>query len=753
MISLALFVDKLDAVAPTVSAKRPGIMFRPPEFPAVLIEQASVMPLTAEGPVIFSRGKSCLLPYSDAASTVSVEIYLIDILDEPSKSRGVLLGAGSHTMRLDVTPAMRQIRINLCDVVGNPIAVVHARCRLQQLGSTLLPHLLHEARLAPPHQPPPHAPISSELPSGLEGLEVAPTPTAAAGTIHDSAAVAPPAGPPAPPPAGPPAPPPLTQPPLPQTTAADDPIDATVARARARHQPLHQPPSVSPSHAVHVAPAAPPSFPTPPPAQQLPDAPHREASQPPALFFHHLDGELESLPAPPPQPPPPVAERLPVAADVSSTAASADKSALAARAARAAAAIVSKLGAPAPTAEVLSAPPPAPPLDPPPPPLPAPPPPPPASTPRESCASLSALAALASAAGAGGAGGSVRASGSLRASGGGGSRLAACRSSEGTSVLEALADEIEYVRTSEYATEVIRSGLLTRLEDGEPGREGSWPVRNVRRGVGGAGRGTSGRLAAGGAAAHGRGGARGGGALGARASRAARMPSMILSPASILGMHHAEKTRDQGDLCSRRYAPPHGNSVDSLALAATSTRSSVACDGAVGGAGGAPPPLRVSASLDLVQSPAARWTTPSRHAGDVSSSDGSIPPSVRTSAAPATPPPPGAPPLEGREEIETRRAILGHLQMAFARLDREGKGVAPTDALARALHTLLASQTATQRASKGWAGGMRQLVAILDANIEEARLGGVEASVDHLSTAWDELLALAAEVNTTISAP
>ena len=89
-----------------------------------------------------------------------------------------------------------------------------------------------------------------------------------------------------------------------------------------------------------------------------------------------------------------------------------------------------------------------------------------------------------------------------------------------------------------------------------------------------------------------------------------------------------------------------------------------------------------------------------------------------------------------------RRALIGHLQMAFSRVDPTGSGSAPTEPLVRALRTLLASQTTNnQRINKGWTGLLRQLVRILDIKIGDAGYG----AVDNLATGWEELLSLVAE--------
>ena len=105
-------------------------------------------------------------------------------------------------------------------------------------------------------------------------------------------------------------------------------------------------------------------------------------------------------------------------------------------------------------------------------------------------------------------------------------------------------------------------------------------------------------------------------------------------------------------------------------------------------------------------------------------------------ATPATPP----------ATDSARAALLGQLQTAFQRLDLKGAGAAPTAKLLQALRTLLASQTASLRASQSWAGGLRQICGTLEAQLEEARLSD-QAAVDHLATSWNGLLALSEEVH------
>ena len=121
--------------------------------------------------------------------------------------------------------------------------------------------------------------------------------------------------------------------------------------------------------------------------------------------------------------------------------------------------------------------------------------------------------------------------------------------------------------------------------------------------------------------------------------------------------------------------------------------------------------------------------------GSVRSSSGS--PAARGSSA--SPPP-------AKDAADTRKALRAHLQTSFARLDRSGSGTAPTGRLVAGLRSLLASQTASVRTSRGWARGLTQICERLDGKLDEARLGGVAEAVEHLATGWEELLELADEV-------
>ena len=202
---------------------------------------------------------------------------------------------------------------------------------------------------------------------------------------------------------------------------------------------------------------------------------------------------------------------------------------------------------------------------------------------------------------------------------------------------------------------------------------------------------------------------------------------MILSPASLVGLQRAQTETDQ---CSRRY----GGTVDSGGEVCTAA-AAVAPEGSASSA----TPAQL---LDVVESPQKATQAPprSRAAAPAGAAATEViaPAAARTSGgatiikdAPDSPAP------------TSEEQLVKHLQSAFQRLDKKGSGTAPTDALLRSLRTMLASQTASLRASRGWASGIRQICSNLEANIEEARDGGV---LEGLSSNWEDLLELAERV-------
>ena len=60
---------------------------------------------------------------------------------------------------------------------------------------------------------------------------------------------------------------------------------------------------------------------------------------------------------------------------------------------------------------------------------------------------------------------------------------------------------------------------------------------------------------------------------------------------------------------------------------------------------------------------------------------------------------------------------------------------------------LLASQTKSPRASRGWAAGLSQICTMLDGRLEESQVGGEAGAIEKLAMGWEELLALANEVH------
>ena len=252
---------------------------------------------------------------------------------------------------------------------------------------------------------------------------------------------------------------------------------------------------------------------------------------------------------------------------------------------------------------------------------------------------------------------------------------------------------------------------------------------------------------------------------------------MILSPASLVGLRAAETLPDE---CSRRYADPPGSSsappADGGATgsidgsAGGSVRQSVssvadaAGGGGDGGGGGSEdhgekdldsgaalaaqlnPPTSMRQSYDLVASPARSGVLPAESLRSSAASTWiggqSGASSLRGSSL--RPLSPGSPAPTAQQQL------VSHLQTHFSKLDQNGVGAAPTAALLRGLKTLLASQTASLRASRGWAGGIRQVCSHLEAKLEAARLGGDFDAVERLSTGWDELLELSEVVQAEI---
>ena len=141
MLSLAIFIDRIDSVS--ASGKRPGVLFRPPEHPGVLVEPSTNAPLQ-KGYLNVQRGKSCILVWPESSTSLSLELYLVDVIDAPAEGRGVLLGAAVHSLKID-DKHVRAFHIRLREVIGNSVWTLHCLCRCQRLGEALVPHLMHEA--------------------------------------------------------------------------------------------------------------------------------------------------------------------------------------------------------------------------------------------------------------------------------------------------------------------------------------------------------------------------------------------------------------------------------------------------------------------------------------------------------------------------------------------------------------------------------------------------------------------------------
>ena len=253
---------------------------------------------------------------------------------------------------------------------------------------------------------------------------------------------------------------------------------------------------------------------------------------------------------------------------------------------------------------------------------------------------------------------------------------------------------------------------------------------------------------------------------------------MILSPASLVGLRAAETLPDE---CSRRYADPPGSSsappadggatgsIDGSAGASVRQSVSSVADaaggGGDGGGGGSEdhgekdldsgaalaaqlnPPTSVRQSYDLVASPARSGMLPAESLRSSAASTWiggqSGASSLRGSSL--RPLSPGSPAPTAQQQL------VSHLQTHFSKLDQNGveRRRPPPQAAARA-KTLLASQTASLRASRGWAGGIRQVCSHLEAKLRRRGWGGDFDAVERLSTGWDELLELSEVVQAEI---
>ena len=161
MLSVALFVDRVERPAAAPAAKSPAVCFRLPSYSPVLIRPAPNRLVSQSSlSISFARGKSCLLhwPPGTTVTTLRLEMYLIDLVEAPdprppppierppgqSAGRGILMGTAVHELRLRerAPEAFTRIRLEVVDLVGNNVATVHARCRCQRLGMTMVPHMM-----------------------------------------------------------------------------------------------------------------------------------------------------------------------------------------------------------------------------------------------------------------------------------------------------------------------------------------------------------------------------------------------------------------------------------------------------------------------------------------------------------------------------------------------------------------------------------------------------------------------------------
>jgi len=200
-----------------------------------------------------------------------------------------------------------------------------------------------------------------------------------------------------------------------------------------------------------------------------------------------------------------------------------------------------------------------------------------------------------------------------------------------------------------------------------------------------------------------------------------RAPSQILSPASIVGLHHATTLPDE---CSRRYASADADPLgpQPVPQPLRSPEFPGEAPGALGASCGSCASC-ASCSTSGIQINSLRSST--NVGGGAGNAGGvvSIP----------------APSAE-------RQILMQHLQKAFQRLDKEGSGVCPTGPLLRALQLILSSQASSSRSSGGWARGLRAVCEELAAKVAALQeQPGLDRELDNLTVAWEEVLELATE--------
>ena len=231
---------------------------------------------------------------------------------------------------------------------------------------------------------------------------------------------------------------------------------------------------------------------------------------------------------------------------------------------------------------------------------------------------------------------------------------------------------------------------------------------------------------------------------------------MILSPASLVGLQRSDTQQDE---CSRRYAqlPPRGSSPagDSAGDSVSSSMTSLMSQPKAGGTASASTAAALPSAPSVAEAAPPGKPQPSGHSADLAASGtmpkassslaGWTPRNSRCASSSGTKDAPSSP-APGSKQI-----LVDHLQGQYSKLDRKGAGEASTVALLRGLQTLVASQAASLRASRGWATGVRQVCANLEATVEAARLGGDLSAVGKLVTRWDELMDLADRVQHTVT--
>ena len=150
MLSLSLFCDEISAL-PTQTVrtlKRPGLVFRVPDYPTLVIRPAGGLRREGEDDshtLNFDMGKSCLIEWGGTPpDTLNLLLLFVDLVEEPSSARptagskahgktseagkGLLIGGAMCTVSVGRGgDDFQELNLQLRDLVGNPVAALHVR--------------------------------------------------------------------------------------------------------------------------------------------------------------------------------------------------------------------------------------------------------------------------------------------------------------------------------------------------------------------------------------------------------------------------------------------------------------------------------------------------------------------------------------------------------------------------------------------------------------------------------------------------